>query len=412
MMVDNTIMERVAKNVGCEVPQLQAKHEEVLAANEANFKAMGLEQNDIEMKALRMAAAELRVVAQRLARSGCENLEGMFISVPRTKDISARQYANMKNTLRGLDEEARTAMVAQGVCALFLNDDVNGGFRYIHNSSLENKRPFEVVSDEKHMTDLPKAAMDLEDGTGHFVLIADKSAPTWPSGGANFRYGRYKAQSEPMRDCVFLGRSKDNKNLRTIRIRFTGEDASIQHPTFIPGRIPAKLGRNGDTAYAKSGVSVFTADSEVVNIFPAPPLDSDGKGLLADLTDVALLTGMGDLETWLGSLSDKEKWDAQCAVPLEVAHIDPREGGGYVITLADLDITSPIPPMDLWVSREEDAKVDFSVGSIVLAVGGAWIDKTTELPRLGVNGWWVMESIEAVAVEEVVLEEGAEEGGW
>jgi len=209
-----------------------------------------------------------------------------------------------------------------------------------------------------------------------------------------------------------FGSLKDNKNLRTIRIRFTGEDASIQHPTFIPGRIPAKLGRNGDTAYAKSGVSVFTADSEVVNIFPAPPLDSDGKGLLADLTDVALLTGMGDLETWLGSLSDKEKWDAQCAVPLEVAHIDPREGGGYVITLADLDITSPIPPMDLWVSREEDAKVDFSVGSIVLAVGGAWIDKTTELPRLGVNGWWVMESIEAVAVEEVVLEEGAEEGGW
>lgn len=411
-MIDENIIERVAKNVGCDKQALLAKHEAVLAANEANFKAMGLEQNDIEMKALRMAAAELRVVAQRLARSGCENIEGMFISVPRTKDISARQYENMKNTLRGLDEEARTAMVAQGVCALFLNDDVNGGFRYIHNSSLENKRAFEIVSDEKHMTDLPKAAMDLEDGTGHFVLIADKSAPTWPSGGANFRYGRYKAQSEPMRDCLFLGRTAGNKNLRVLKIRFSGEDAKVQHPTFVPGRIPAKVGKNDVNAYSKTGVSVFTADPSVVEIFPAPPMDANGGGLLADLTDVAMLTGMGDLETWLGALSDKEKWDAQCAVPLEVAHIDPREGGGFIITLADLDITSPIPPMDLWVSREEDAKVDFAVGSIVLAVGGAWIDRNTDLPRLGVNGWWVMESVEATSVEEVVLEEGAEEGGW
>lgn len=411
-MVEQNIIERVAKNVGCDTAQLVAKHEAVLAANEANFKAMGLEQNDIEMKALRMAAAELRVVAQRLARSGCENIEGMFISVPRTKDISARQYENMKNTLRGLDEEARTAMVAQGVCALFLNDDVNGGYRYIHNSSLENKRAFEIVSDEKHMTDLPKAAMDLEDGTGHFVLIADKSAPTWPSGGANFRYGRYKAQSEPMRDCLFLGRTAGNKNLRVLKIRFSGEDAKVQHPTFVPGRIPAKVGKNDVNAYAKTGVSVFTADPSVVEIFPAPPMDANGGGLLADLTDVAMLTGMGEIETWLGALDDKEKWDAQCAVPLEVAHIDPREGGGFIITLADLDITSPIPPLDLWVSREEDAKVDFAVGSIVLAVGGAWIDRNTDLPRLGVNGWWVMESVEATVVEEVVLEEGAEEGGW
>lgn len=411
-MIDEKIIDRVAKNVGCEKAQLVAKYDTVLATNEANFKAMGLEQNDIEMKALRMAAAELRVVAQRLSRSGCENIEGMFISVPRTKDISARQYQNMKNTLRGLDEEARTAMVAQGVCALFLNDDVNGGYRYIHNSSLENKRAFEIVSDEKHMTDLPKAAMDLEDGTGHFVLIADKSAPSWPSGGANFRYGRYKAQSEPMRDCLFLGRTASNKNLRVLKIRFSGEDAEVQHPTFVLGRIPAKVGKNDINAYAKKGVSSFTADPSLVEIFPAPPMDSSGGGLLADLTDIAMLTGMGEIETWLGSLSDKEKWDAQCAVPLEVAHIDPREGGGFIITLADLDITSPIPPLDLWVSREEDAKVDFAVGSIVLAVGGAWIDKNTELPRLGVNGWWVMESVEATSVEEVVLEEGAEEGGW
>jgi len=121
------------------------------------------------------------------------------------------------------------------------------------------------------------------------------------------------------------------------------------------------------------------------------------------------LTGLADIETWLGSLSDKEKWDALCAVPLEVAHIDPREKGGYIITLADLDITSPIAPIDLWVSKEEEAKVDFAVGSVVVAVGGGWLDRTTGMPRMSVSGWWTMDSVEGVAQEDV--EEGAEEEG-
>ena len=413
-MVDDKIIERVAKNVGCNVETLMAKYESVRSANTANLEANGLSQEDIDMKCLRMASAELRVITARLQRSGCENIEGMFVSVPRTKDIAERQYANMKNTLRGLDEEARTALVAQGALVLFLEDDVNGGYRYIHNPSLESKQDFEIASAEKHMDALPKNAMNIEDGTGHFCLIADKSAPKWASGSPNYRYGRYKPQSEPMRDCVFLGRSADNPTIRPIKVRFNGEDAKTIHPTFITGRIPVKLGRNGDVGYTKSGVSVFSADESVVSIFDSAPFDEGGEGLLKDLVGATPLTGLGDLEGWLGSLSDKEKWDALCAMPLEVAHIDVRENGGFIITLADLDITSPIAPIDLWVAKEEESKVDFAVGSLVVAVGGGWIDKSTGMPRMSVSGWWVMDSVEGVGAEEV--EEGAEEGaddmGW
>lgn len=406
-MVDEKIIERVAKNVGCTTEALLAKHNSVMSANKANLEANGLSAEDIEMKCLRMSAAELRVVSARLARSGCENISGMFVSVPRTKDIAARQYENMKTNLMGLDEEARTALVAQGVCALFLNDDMNGGYRYVHNPSLESKQPFEIASAEKHVSELPKHAKDINDGTGYFVLIADKSSPTWPSGSPNYRYGRYRAQSEPMRDCVFLGNSADNKTIRPIKVRFNGEDALAIHPTFVTGTLPVKLGKNGDIGYTKSKVSVFSPDETLISMFDSAPFDEKGEGLLADM-GVASLTGLADLETWLGSLSDKEKWDALCAVPLEVAHIDPREKGGYIITLADLDITSPIPPIDLWVSKEEESKVDFAVGSLVVACGGGWIGKDDGMPRMSINGWWVMDSVEGLDITE---EEGAEEEG-
>lgn len=397
-MVDNTVMERVAKNVGCSVDALRAKHEAVLSANKANLEATGLSSEDIGMKTLRMAAAEMRAVTARLSRSGATMLKGMFISVPRTKDIAKRQYENMKKTLGGLPEEARMNMVAQGAIVLWVRDDVDGGFFYHHNPSLEGKQPFSEGHAERKADSLPRAAMALPDGT-HFALIADKSAPTWPSGGENFRYGRYRAQSEPMRDCLWLG-TEDGGKVRQIKVRFTGDDAKTQHPTFVLGTLPAKMGRNGDTAYAKKGVSVFSEDATVMDLFDAPPVNADGSGLLAEHTKVAMLDGLGSIEEWLGGLSDSEKWDAQCAVPLEVAHIDPREGGGYVITLADLDITSPVAPIDLWVSREEHAKVDFAVGSVVLALGGAWMGKDDGMPRMMVNGWWVMDSIEGLTVED------------
>ena len=94
-MVDANIIERVAKNVGCPVDTLLAKHQSVLEANRSNLEKTGLSAEDIDMKCLRMASAELRVISARLQRSGCENIEGMFISVPRTKDIAQAQYKNM-----------------------------------------------------------------------------------------------------------------------------------------------------------------------------------------------------------------------------------------------------------------------------------------------------------------------------
>ena len=177
--------------------------------------------------------------------------------------------------------------------------------------------------------------------------------------------------------------------------------------------MPVILGKGGDIGYTKTKVSVFSADDTLVSMFDSAPFDEGGDGLLKDLANVTPLTGLADLEGWLNQLSDKEKWDALCAMPLEVAHIDPREKGGYIITLADLDITSPIPPIDLWVAKEEESKVDFAVGSIVIAVGGGWIGKDDGMPRMSVSGWWVMDSVEGLDAEEADSS-GAEDGamGW
>ena len=262
-MVDDKIIERVAKNVGCNVETLMAKYESVRSANTANLEANGLSQEDIDMKCLRMASAELHCYHCKTSTKWLREHRRNVCERATTKDIAERQYANMKNTLRGLDEEARTALVAQGALVLFLEDDVNGGYRYIHNPSLESKQDFEIASAEKHMDALPKNAMNIEDGTGHFCLIADKSAPKWASGSPNYRYGRYKPQSEPMRDCVFLGRSADNPTIRPIKVRFNGEDAKTIHPTFITGRIPVKLGKMAMSA-TRSRVFQYSAQMKAL----------------------------------------------------------------------------------------------------------------------------------------------------
>ena len=49
-----------------------------------------------------------------------------------------------------------------------------------------------------------------------------------------------------------------------------------------------------------------------------------------------------------------QKWDRLCAVHGEVVHIDPREKGGYIITVGDLDITSTAPSVDVYVPAEHE----------------------------------------------------------
>ena len=105
-----------------------------------------------------------------------------------------------------------------------------------------------------------------------------------------------------------------------------------------------------------------------------------------------VLKGLEDIESFVGTLSDKEKWDALCAVVLEVAHIDPREKGGAIITLADLDLVSSAPPIDLYVNAEEDSKLDFGVGSLLVVVGQPYVGREGD-GRLATTGWWCVENL-------------------
>ena len=145
-------------------------------------------------------------------------------------------------------------------------------------------------------------------------------------------------------------------------------------------------------------MSTYILDSNLANMFSKPPLAADGTGLLADLPNLPILDGLDFIEEHCGTLSDKEKWDALACVVMEVAHIDPREKGGYIITLGDLDITSVSPPLDLYVNPEEDAKVTFGVGSVVVVVGSPYVGREGD-GRLAVTGWYCVEEVGSLSLE-------------
>jgi len=411
-MIDETVMERVAKNVGCAVEDLKVRFEAKYAEHGEHLSSHAPEGQDVALKVLRMAAAEMRAETARLNRSGCEAVEGMFISCPRYKDWGGIAYKKMSQTLEQMDEAGRINLVSQGVIALYLNDDINGGFRFVHNPSLVNKEPFHASSIESHVSDLPKNVMKMEDETGYFACIENNSIPTWPNGGQNFRYGAFRRLEDLSRDCLFWGRTKDNQKLRLIKVKITGEDAKIQHPTFVAGKIPLKMGNTGEVGYAKKGVSVFQKSEGVAALFTEAPFNEDMTGgPLADM-GITVLKSLSDIKPYVEGLDPKEKWDALCAIPLEVAHIDPREKGGFILTLADLDITSPEMPLDLYISKEEEGKVDFSVGSIVCAIGSGWVHKDDGGGRMSMTSWYALQTIEQATLP---LEEESDESdsmGW
>ena len=91
---------------------------------------------------------------------------------------------------------------------------------------------------------------------------------------------------------------------------------------------------------------------------------------------------------------------------MEVAHIDPREKGGYILTLSDLDITSISPPLDLYVNAEEDSKVTFGVGSVVVVVGSPYVGSEGD-GRLAVTGWYCVEEVGSPSLDDESEGEGA-----
>lgn len=387
-MIDENMYERIAKNIGCSVNELKQRHNSLIEREGASLLKAGVTEEDMHTKTLRMGAAEMRATKAKLSRSGCVMLEGMFISSPRYKDWGKVFYNKYKNLMGTLNEEARKALVAQGLITLYLHDDA-GGYEIIHNPSLTNKQPFAEGFDSMNGSSLPKQATDIGDGTGFFVCIENKSSPTYPSGSPNYAYGKARATQDLERTCTFVGRKQGEESVQVIPFAFRGDLAKVNYPTFMPLRIPANLSKNGK-AYAKAGVSHYTLESEVANIFPYAPLDSEGKGIIAD--NMKVLDGLDSIEEYVNTLGDKEKWDALACVVMEVAHIDPREKGGYIMALGDLDLTSMSPPLDLYVNAEEDSKVDFGIGSILAVVGQPYIGREGD-GRLAITGWHCIESL-------------------
>ena len=182
--------------------------------------------------------------------------------------------------------------------------------------------------------------------------------------------------------------------MRLFNFRFNGALAEAEPATFVAGRIAMRPARNGDTAYGKAGVSVFSQDDSLQEIFSAAP-----DALVGELSAVHVLEeGLQQIRSYVESLTDKERWDAFCTVMTEVVHIDPRDNGGFIITVGDLDIMSTAGTTDIYVSAAHESLVDFSVGSTVMLVGQPYISRDDEA-RLITTGWWCAESLGGAVME-------------
>lgn len=385
-MIDDKIIERTAKTLNVSVDALKARTDEVLAEQGQAWTHAGKSEADAYALALKVAGSKIRNENMRLSRSGASKIEGMFISVPRPKEWGKILYNKMKGQLINATEEVRQTFVDRGDVVLFTREDDGTYTRYAAEKYFG--------SDTETVTELPRHTMML-DGSTHFYCVWDKNNATFPSGDRNFKYGTARPQDERERKSLFLGRmvgSNDDPSLITVTAQMTGADT--QFPTFTPGSLAVRMGRDGTKGYLKNDMLDYTADAEVANIFSAPPVTGDGGGLITELLGSEnILSSLDDLRAYYDTFNGKEGWwDRQLAVVAEVIHIDPRDNGAYTLVCADLDVTSSAPVVEVWVNED----VDFAVGSKILLVGQTWRTRDTDEQRLSVNGWWVFDEVEAL----------------
>jgi len=337
----------------------------------------GKSEDDCELLAIRVAARQINTEAARLRRAGAEAIEGMFIHSPRPKEWGKILYNKMSKQLRTADEGARTALVESGAVVLFENN---------HDGTW-TKMARDDFGGQSDVTELPRNTMNIDENTSFFV-VWDKSNPTFPSGDANFKFGKARPQDERERTSLFL-----TTDMKLVTIKAQGKAADIQHPTFVTGTIPVRMGQNGTTAYCKPEVSVFTTDESLSNKYPSAPIDLLG---MEDIP-VDMLDGFDALTSYYDTHNGQPGWwDKIVAVPSEVIHIDPRDNGGMVLVCADLDITSTAPTVDVYVGA--DHPVDFAVGTKCLIVGQTWRSQENE-QRMSVGGWWAYDMIESMDME-------------
>ena len=400
MSLDDTIG-TLANNLNVPEADLRAKMDSVLAENKPSWLAAGKDDDTCMVLAARVAGRQLKVEGDKIAKSGCASFEGIFLRVPPYKDWAKISYTKMERELNtnGLNDITK-ALIRTGKIVYY--EAKGTGFIKHHNPSLSGGS-FSEGATTSEVSELPKIHIELTSGDA-FYTVWNNTTPTFPSGDKNFKYGAPRPMEEKERNSVFLGRQVgENGDLRLIKVRANGDAADTQHPTFTPGRIALRPNKNNDTiAYAKQGVSNFISDENVASIIGAPPfaLGNDGpEGIIPEMLGGLfpagrLLGGFFALEDYYEANKDADDWwDQWIGVVGEVVHIDPRERGGYTVTLGDLDITSIAPSVDFVIPKTQENLLDFGVGSQVLIVGQCWKNRTTEEIRMTTHGWWCVDAV-------------------
>lgn len=398
MVAYEQMIEKVAGQIKTTVEALSAKADLLLAQEGAGWEAAGKNEEQRKVLALRVAARQISSEKAKLTRSGATLFEGMFVSVPREKDWAKMAYNKMKNTLSALDEAGRLALVEQGSVVLYENNH-DGSFTRHTNPSLMAKQSFEEGMQSSDIDSLPPRHMALDANTS-FSLVWDKNNMTFANGNANFKYGSNRPLEELDRTCLFMGRKEGTTGEpEIIEVRLSGEQAKIQFPTFVCGKIGLKPAAKVGLCYG-SKATVFTADDSVMDIFSAPPfaLDDNGSpfGIVADWLGNNLKSSIEACGKAYADLDQKAKWNTVFGTIVEVVHIDPRENGGFIVTLGDTDIMSEAEVVSLYVPADQEGEVDFGVGSELLIVGSPWITREEEL-RFMVNSWWCANRIAPLA---------------
>ena len=394
-----TEFENVAKQVGTTPAAIERRVSLILTENNQAWDAAGFTEPEQSKRAVRIAARQMLTEKRKIASSGCVELTGCFITSPPYKDWAKMAYKKMNATLSTLDESNIDALVSGGSIVVYTPED-DGSFSRKSNPSLMSKLPFEQGMSESHVFALPKGTVEHADLGIHYYIVADNKMPKYPSGDDNYRYGRPRPDSEPERTCLFLG-SLDGGEARIYEIKFSGDEAVAQQPTFTPGTIPIKPGKdNAKTgnarAWTRRGVSVFTEDPDAASVLPGPPfLLEDGKpsGFLVDiLGDSKLLSSFNDLLPYYDAHRDDEDWwDQWIGILGEVSHIDTLDNGASTIIVGDLeDFTAP--SIEVRVPADQKSRIDFSVGSQILVTGAVWKTNDGE-PRMSVYGWFVTEGV-------------------
>lgn len=399
MVAYEEMLKKVATQTNTDAQALSAKADSVLLQEGAGWEAAGKNEEQRKTLALRVAARQLVAEKTRLSRSGATSYEGMFINVPREKDWAKMAYNKMKNTLTGMNTEGRLALVSQGAVVLYENNH-DGTYTRHANPSLLARQVFE---EDCSSTDIPQDSVPARsvalDSNTMFSLVWDKDNMHFANGNDNFKYGANRPLEEPDRSCLFVGRKAGSNDEPSIHsFRFNGALAKESWPTFVTGTIGMKPANREGMAYGTK-VTAFSPDANLTSVFSSPPLamsENGPNGIVADWLGDTLLSSLSECHTAYSALGDKEKWDAIFGTIVEVVHIDPRDKGGFVITLGDTDIMSDAPPIELYVSAKEEGEVDFGVGSELLIVGSPWTSREGE-QRFSINGWWCMNTIEPLA---------------